>query len=106
VVATSNSSYSTSSLLTWDPSAHTSATLYYSVSGTEVPELMADSSQRKELDAFFNFFATFELSRTVTSVGDLSDGSVLFEVLSLVCVPLQVCILLHTLTLCMCAQRH
>ncbi|THV08067.1 HOOK-domain-containing protein [Dendrothele bispora CBS 962.96] len=43
---------------------------------------MSDSSQRKEIDAFFNFFATFNLTRPVTSVGDLSDGAALFEILS------------------------
>ncbi|KAG6910913.1 hypothetical protein DXG01_006596 [Tephrocybe rancida] len=46
---------------------------------------MADSSQqRKELAAFVNFFATFTLSRPVTTLSDLSDGAALFEVLSLV----------------------
>ncbi|GBE82526.1 predicted protein [Sparassis crispa] len=44
---------------------------------------MSDS-QRKELNAFFSFFATFDLARPVTSVADLSDGAALFEVLSLV----------------------
>ncbi|KIJ99580.1 hypothetical protein K443DRAFT_679841 [Laccaria amethystina LaAM-08-1] len=45
---------------------------------------MTDSSQRKEIEAFFNFFATFTLARPVTVVSDLSDGAALFEVLSLV----------------------
>ncbi|KAG6833504.1 hypothetical protein H0H87_006076 [Tephrocybe sp. NHM501043] len=46
---------------------------------------MADSSQqRKELAAFVNFFATFKLSRPVTTLSDLSDGAALFEVLTLV----------------------
>lgn len=46
---------------------------------------MAESiQQRKEIDAFFNFFATFTLARSVTTVSDLSDGAALFEVLSLV----------------------
>jgi protein HOOK3 len=40
--------------------------------------------QRKEIDAFFNFFATFPLGRSVTTVSDLSDGAALFEILSLV----------------------
>ncbi|KAJ7043316.1 HOOK protein-domain-containing protein [Mycena alexandri] len=44
---------------------------------------MADS-QRKEIDAFFNFFATFELARPVTTLSDLGDGAALFDVLSLV----------------------
>ncbi|KAI0948399.1 hypothetical protein AcV7_009155 [Taiwanofungus camphoratus] len=44
---------------------------------------MSDS-QRKELNAFFSFFATFDLTRPVTTVADLSDGAALFEVLSLV----------------------
>lgn len=45
---------------------------------------MTDSPQRKEIEAFFNFFATFTLARPVTVVSDLSDGAALFEVLSLV----------------------
>ncbi|KAJ7184151.1 HOOK protein-domain-containing protein [Mycena filopes] len=44
---------------------------------------MADS-QRKEIDAFFNFFATFELARPVTTLSDLGDGAALFDILSLV----------------------
>jgi len=40
--------------------------------------------QRKEIDAFFNFFATFCLGRSVTTLSDLSDGAALFEILSLV----------------------
>ncbi|KAJ6513784.1 HOOK protein-domain-containing protein [Mycena vitilis] len=43
-----------------------------------------NSSERKEIDAFFNFFATFELARPVTTIADLGDGAALFEVLSLV----------------------
>ncbi|KAF7295154.1 hypothetical protein MIND_01054100 [Mycena indigotica] len=43
-----------------------------------------EAAQRKELDAFFNFFATFELARPVATVADLSDGAALFEVLSVV----------------------
>lgn len=42
--------------------------------------------QRKETEAFFSFFATYELARPVTTVSDLSDGAALFEVLSLMCV--------------------
>ena len=45
---------------------------------------MADSSQRREIDAFFNFFATFDLTRPATTVADLADGAALFEVLSVV----------------------
>ncbi|KAH9483838.1 Protein Hook-like protein 1 [Psilocybe cubensis] len=45
---------------------------------------MSEFSQRKEVDAFFNFFATFDLARPVTTVADLADGAALFEVLSLV----------------------
>ncbi|OSX64633.1 hypothetical protein POSPLADRAFT_1053441 [Postia placenta MAD-698-R-SB12] len=41
-------------------------------------------AQRKELNAFFSFFATFDLTRPVTTIADLSDGAALFEVLSLV----------------------
>jgi protein HOOK3 len=40
--------------------------------------------QRKEIDAFFNFFSTFHLGRSVTTVSDLSDGAALSEILSLV----------------------
>jgi protein HOOK3 len=43
-------------------------------------------TQRKEISAFFSFFATFSLVRPVTEVADLSDGAALFEVLTLVCV--------------------
>jgi hypothetical protein len=43
---------------------------------------MSDSSQRKEIDAFFNFFAKFDLTRPVTNVADLCDGAALFEILS------------------------
>ena len=42
---------------------------------------MADS-QRKETDAFFSFFASFDLARPVTTVSDLSDGAALVEILS------------------------
>ncbi|KAJ7470407.1 HOOK protein-domain-containing protein [Mycena latifolia] len=45
---------------------------------------MADPQQRKEIDAFFNFFAAFDLARPVTTISDLGDGAALFEVLSLV----------------------
>ncbi|GLB35178.1 putative HOOK protein [Lyophyllum shimeji] len=46
---------------------------------------MAETSQqRKELDAFFNFFVTFSLPRPVTTLADLSDGAALFDILSLV----------------------
>lgn len=45
-------------------------------------------SERKEFDAFLNFFATFKLARPVTAVADLSDGAALFEVLSIVCADL------------------
>ena len=41
-------------------------------------------AQRKELNAFFSFFATFDLTRPVTTVADLSDGAALLEVLSIV----------------------
>ncbi|EPT01820.1 hypothetical protein FOMPIDRAFT_146747 [Fomitopsis schrenkii] len=41
-------------------------------------------AQRKELNAFFSFFATFDLARPVTTVADLSDGAALLEVLSVV----------------------
>ncbi|KZT20261.1 HOOK-domain-containing protein [Neolentinus lepideus HHB14362 ss-1] len=44
---------------------------------------MSDT-QRKETDAFLSFFSTFELTRPVTTVSDLSDGAALFEILSLI----------------------
>lgn len=43
---------------------------------------MSDA-QRKELNAFFSFFATFDLTRPVTSAADLCDGAALYEVLAL-----------------------
>ncbi|KAI0721491.1 HOOK-domain-containing protein [Cerioporus squamosus] len=45
---------------------------------------MSVDSQKKELNAFFSYFATFDLSRPVTTVADLSDGAALFEILSIV----------------------
>ena len=42
------------------------------------------SQQRREIEAFFNFFSTFNLARPVSSVSDLTDGAALFHVLSLV----------------------
>lgn len=41
---------------------------------------------QRELDAFFALFGTFELSRPVVSVSDLSDGAPLFEILQFMCV--------------------
>lgn len=43
---------------------------------------MSADSLRKEQDAFFSFFATFQLTRPVTTISDLSDGAALFEILS------------------------
>ncbi|KAI6043127.1 HOOK-domain-containing protein [Pisolithus marmoratus] len=40
--------------------------------------------ERKEIEAFFAFFATFDLGRPVSTGTDLSDGAALFEVLALV----------------------
>ncbi|KAG0705331.1 HOOK-domain-containing protein [Suillus ampliporus] len=40
--------------------------------------------ERKEINAFISFFATFNLARPVTNVADLSDGAALFDVLALV----------------------
>ncbi|KAG2157579.1 HOOK-domain-containing protein [Suillus bovinus] len=40
--------------------------------------------ERKEINAFISFFATFNLARPVTTVDDLSDGAALFDVLALV----------------------
>lgn len=45
---------------------------------------MADT--QRELDAFFALFGTFDLSRPVVSVSDLSDGTPLLEVLGFMCV--------------------
>ncbi|KAI0362749.1 HOOK-domain-containing protein [Trametes cingulata] len=45
---------------------------------------MSVDSQKKELNAFLSFFATFDLARPVTSIADLSDGAALFEILSIV----------------------
>lgn len=42
------------------------------------------AQQRKEVEAFFGFFATFQLSKSVTSLADLADGAVFFEILSIV----------------------
>lgn len=47
---------------------------------------MMSDSQRKEIDAFFNFFAAFDLTIPVATLADLSDGQALFEVLAVVCV--------------------
>ncbi|OAX41580.1 HOOK-domain-containing protein [Rhizopogon vinicolor AM-OR11-026] len=40
--------------------------------------------ERKEINAFISFFATFDLARKVTTVADLSDGAPLFDVLAMV----------------------
>ncbi|KAI0340691.1 HOOK-domain-containing protein [Trametopsis cervina] len=40
--------------------------------------------QRKELNAFVSFFATFDLPRPVKSTDDLCDGAAFFDVLSIV----------------------
>ncbi|EJF62459.1 HOOK-domain-containing protein [Dichomitus squalens LYAD-421 SS1] len=45
---------------------------------------MSVDSQKKELNAFFSYFATFDLARPVTTIADLSDGAALFEILSIV----------------------
>jgi protein HOOK3 len=42
------------------------------------------AQQLNEVEVFFRFFGTFRLSRTVTSVADLADGAVFFDILSLV----------------------
>lgn len=42
------------------------------------------SDPDRELKAFFAFFTTFDLSRPVNDVADLSDGAALFDVLRLV----------------------
>jgi len=41
-------------------------------------------SERREIESFFNFFATFNLARPVANIQDLADGAALFEVLSIV----------------------
>lgn len=45
---------------------------------------MSELQQRREIEAFFNFFSTFNLARPVSAVSDLADGAALFQVLSLV----------------------
>lgn len=40
--------------------------------------------QLRELEAYFAFLSTFDLLRPVSDVSDLTDGSVLYEVLSVV----------------------
>ncbi|KAG1835630.1 HOOK-domain-containing protein [Suillus variegatus] len=40
--------------------------------------------ERREINAFISFFATFNLARPITTVADLSDGAALFDVLALV----------------------
>lgn len=40
--------------------------------------------ERKEIEAFFAFFSTFDLARPISSAVDLSDGAALFQVLALV----------------------
>jgi hypothetical protein len=42
------------------------------------------AQQLKEIEAFFRFFTTFQLSRPVTSAADLADGTVFFDILALV----------------------
>ncbi|KAI5983865.1 HOOK-domain-containing protein [Pisolithus albus] len=46
--------------------------------------LAMSDKERKEIEAFFAFFATFDLGRPVTTATDLSDGAALFAVLALV----------------------
>lgn len=41
-------------------------------------------AQRREVDAFRELFASFQLERPVTTVEDLNDGAALFEVLAVV----------------------
>ena len=45
---------------------------------------MSELQQRREIEAFFNFFSTFNLVRPVSAISDLADGVALFQVLSLV----------------------
>lgn len=42
----------------------------------------------QEAEAFLHFLNTFELSRPLANISDLSDGLALFEILSVVCVRL------------------
>jgi hypothetical protein len=46
--------------------------------------VLMSEQERKEINAFISFFATFDLARPVTTVTDLSDGAALFDVLALV----------------------
>ncbi|KAJ2916056.1 hypothetical protein MD484_g4393, partial [Candolleomyces efflorescens] len=43
-----------------------------------------EQSQKQELEAFINFFKTFQLSRPLTTASDLNDGAIFFDILSLV----------------------
>ncbi|KIL69547.1 hypothetical protein M378DRAFT_69226 [Amanita muscaria Koide BX008] len=40
--------------------------------------------EHKEFEAFTHFFSTFNLTRPVSSVADISDGTALFEILSII----------------------
>ena len=42
-----------------------------------------EPAQIKELDAFINFFKTFELSRPLATASDLNDGTIFFDILAL-----------------------
>lgn len=72
----------------------------YGCVGGEQVENMDD---RKELDAFFHFFATFDLSRPVSTPSDLSDGAALSDILAIayVCIliPLHISQLMNALAI-------
>jgi hypothetical protein len=46
----------------------------------------ANAAEDAEASAFIAWLSTFQLSRPVSSISDLSDGSALFDVLSTVLV--------------------
>lgn len=61
-------------------------TNYYSALHSRCICVCQAMDDRKELDAFFHFFATFNLSRPVAAPSDLSDGAALSDILAIVCV--------------------
>jgi len=46
--------------------------------------MSVETSRQQELDAFINFFKTFDLSRPLSNAVDLNDGTIFFDILSLV----------------------
>jgi hypothetical protein len=54
---------------------------------------------QRESQAFLAWLATFDLSRPVTSLSDLSDGAALFDVLSLMYVSLPYLTLIQSINI-------